>query len=292
VLPEPGSLDLEQLFALIREDGTVSHIKFANWCGYQRPTWFRQLIERRADEIEKAHGSVLYGTTLIKGGKGNRQQVREYYLNHAQLNHLLIVSGLPQLQALRGLIATVFTSWQGGKFRPTDTDTEVKVQEATDRVIDSTPGIMQLGFELARREDALRAAQYAQQARDAAMRTESTIKKVEQTKHKGPTAEADRCSRYIIWNSYQGHCPCGCGVQIMKSLDEFVKDGRQRIAAWDHWHQHHKRGPEYGWYLFSDCNQQFEKDRNYRDEKKDRWIAYQVHVKDYFKKIKSDPLFI
>ena len=159
------------------------------------------------------------------------------------------------------------------------------------------------GFEPARRDDALAAKQAASEARDAAirsegvstqardasMRTEKTIVEISARGRKRPTKEAILCAKYIIWNKYNGFCPCGCGTLLMKSPHELISVGQNHrcIAEWDHLPSHKNSGkPEYGWYVYSQCNQQL-KDPELRDRKWKRWIAYQEHVNDYFREQKK-----
>jgi hypothetical protein len=141
--------------------------------------------------------------------------------------------------------------------------------------------------ELARREDALRAAQCAEEAsrqaalaREAALGAQKSIVWVQNQKRRDPTQEACDCGRDIVWNSYRGLCPCCQENVIMTKPDRMIP----RIP-WDHAIHPHKNGPFQGWYVCIDCNEKFEKDQDdsFRSEKGPAWNNYLGHVKRYFR---------
>jgi hypothetical protein len=154
-LPMPTH-DIEQLkkmIVLIDGEGRILDANLGAWLGYRRVEKIRELIRRHWRELV-ALGS-LPQRGVNPGSKGGRPTFA-YYLNQAQVNHLIIFCGLPDLSETRVLVTKVFTEWQNKNLASTNAETTIELQDAVEAAERQKPGSTQLG-KLAERVERLEA---------------------------------------------------------------------------------------------------------------------------------------
>jgi hypothetical protein len=272
--PKQTTFDISKLKPTWHEgEPYVLDLDLGQGLNYRDPIQIRQLIRRLKDR--PSWGTSYYRDKKSTGGR----PPTEHLLTEKQVVLVCMRSELPNIDEVQSLIADVFIAWRHGKVRAIDTETEVELQEATDRAFDAAPDLMILLGELARAEHAIRAAEAAERAEHASLHTLKVVLDNAAKKPKPPTKEATDCSEYIVRHKFRELCPCCQDAEIMK-------DGKLNSNAnWDHWeNKDWKRGPYDGWYVCRDCNVRFENnDEAFRADSYDAWRRYLKHVRWYFR---------
>jgi hypothetical protein len=223
--------------------------------GYGRADRVKRLIDRL--EKRPSWGSMRYRDAMILVGKGARREVRQGLLTEKQVVLVCMACELPNIDEVQSLIADVFIAWRHGRVRAADAQTEVKLQEATDRAYDHVPAMFEM-FTRFQRTTASEAARVA-------------IAEVAKNDRRYPTQETVRIATAVIDLYYRGFCPC---CQCHK-----VCPGTEG-THWGHMKGRNRREVLDGWFICAKCNRGYENSNNTADIYQ-AYISYHSHVKAY-----------
>lgn len=145
-LPLPDLDRLKQMIEPIDGEARVLDTRLGAWLGYTRDRDIRDLVKSHLVELAR-HG-ILRSYTANSRRRGRPATV--FYLNHAQVNHLIIYCGLPHLSELRVLVTKVFTEWQQGHLVSTNVKTTIELEDGAAAAEEQAPGSVSLGAVMAR----------------------------------------------------------------------------------------------------------------------------------------------
>lgn len=264
--PPPRQSPFEPALLEIMEHEGEPHITTTSACNamhYGEVIHLREFI-KRLDKVEQ-WGLLSYCTMPIRSGKGRIQIIDEPLLTEKQFTIVCMRSNQPNMAVVRSLIADVFIAWRRGRLRAADAQTEVQLQEATDRAIDEMPTFFAWAQEIVETGKAARAAKRAaEQAARAAV-------EIATNQRRYPLDDTVRISTWIINHNYRDYCPCCERTKICPNTAG---------THWAHMKGKYRREVLDGWFVCETCNRAYENSKN-TQEIYIAFIAYVRHVEAY-----------
>lgn len=236
----------------------VLDVDLARAIGYTEPRDIRKMLRRL--EAHPGWGSSCHRGTN-SGGRG--RPGTEWLLDEKQVVLVCMQSRLPDIGDVQSLIADVFLAWGHGRLRPADAETEVELQEATDKAIDKSPDFMSMFVYMkeAQREN-----------RDNYRRLEIKIDDIVRRRD-APACNVEIYER-VVRDYYGYRCPC-CGRVLIYDAAE-GEWSYQEDHATDNVRRNHLSEM---WIVCKECNKTFRRP-GYRDRHMDAFRVFQLRVRE------------
>jgi hypothetical protein len=250
----------------------IRDIDLGRVLGYREPRDFRQLIKRKIGVTEAT--TALCVTTLFTKGNGAQGKASQFLLTEEQAVLACIHCGLPNADAIKALVAKIFTKWRQGKLVSTDAETTIEIQDAVEQFIEAspevasvvTPDIMAAISGLATKEDLQRVAY--------------EIRRDLGAKRQGVTLAVKRQHIEVDDKYFGGNCPCCFEVKI-------VEDGKRLPSMHidHHTGNRNKNGAHQTWPVCEACNQGFEHGNVPRENFRTEVDNYERRRKQYAERV-------
>jgi hypothetical protein len=242
---EPSPFDLSKL-RVTEHEGVPYVLDLDLAAALNRPVAYVRQWQRRL-KTHAGWGSCFQYEKMIVVGKGAHRFETVNRFTEKQVILICMRSELPNIEEVQSLIADVFIAWRHGKLRAADAETEVKLQEATDRALDDMPSLFTFMAKFERR----------------------VVAAVEDGKRKYPSKQTCCDARWVQKHNYRDRCPCCQRIVLGPNGGE-----------WGHMKQKHRASIRDGWFVCRKCNLDWENSLN-TNKILDKFRTYIQHVEAY-----------